>query len=274
MLCDMWKLGIALLLTACAAKGMAPDVTPLTQAAGLQRVEVTAEPFVLTAFVRNTNPNASVHVYVEGDGYAYVTKTTPSGNPTPHRPVALELALQDLHPNMIYLARPCQYTPVANNPACADRKWWTTHRFDAVSLAALNEAVDKLKQNASQHIELIGFSGGATMALLLAAQRHDVISVRTVAGNLSPAVVNHVHGVSSMPNALDPRNVASKLQRIPQHHWVGANDKVITPAVAETYHAALPIPHCSAWQVVPAASHTEGWHNWAEGLSQPLPCKD
>jgi hypothetical protein len=34
----------------------------------------------------------SLRVYIEGDGFAWKSRTQPSGNPTPHNPVALKLA--------------------------------------------------------------------------------------------------------------------------------------------------------------------------------------
>ena len=56
-------------------------------------------------------PVDEVHVYIEGDGYAWATTTDPSDDPTPINPLALRLAAVDDAPNVLYLARPCQFRP-------------------------------------------------------------------------------------------------------------------------------------------------------------------
>ena len=61
----------------------------------------------------------------------------------------------------------------------------------------MNEAIDFLiKKYQAGKIELVGYSGGGAVALLLAVRRHDIVSVRTVAGNLNPEAVNQYHKVS------------------------------------------------------------------------------
>ena len=67
-------------------------------------------PFVLTRFARINAPDAPLLVFLEGDGHAWRSRSEVSPDPTPDRPVALELAAQEAaaHPkaNVLYLARP------------------------------------------------------------------------------------------------------------------------------------------------------------------------
>ena len=51
-----------------------------------------------------------VNIYIEGDGRAWLNKNRPSLDPTPKNSLALKLAEIDPAPNVIYLARPCQYS--------------------------------------------------------------------------------------------------------------------------------------------------------------------
>ena len=71
-------------------------------AAGFGKILITTNPFVLTAYVRLSKPGQPVHIYIEGDGYAWVTPTRISGDPTPRDPMMLSLAGKDRAANVIY----------------------------------------------------------------------------------------------------------------------------------------------------------------------------
>jgi dienelactone hydrolase len=100
--------------------------------------------------------------------------------------MALRLALLDPHPNVIYLARACQYTPPELNPSCTDQ-YWSSHRYAAEVIKAMNDVLSQIKtKTKNTEFMLIGFSGGANVAALLASQRSDVRGLITVAGDLDP----------------------------------------------------------------------------------------
>jgi Serine hydrolase (FSH1) len=239
-----------------------------TQAGFSMQIIHTAQ-FDFTSFSK-TKPQAqqsSLHVYIEGDGFAWVNQYTPSQDPTPHQPIALQLATQDTHSQVAYLARPCQFT--ARAQAC-DASYWTNKRFASDVITAMNDALNQLNSS-HQAIDLIAYSGGAAIAVLLAAQRDDIRSLRTVAGNLNHAEVNTYHHVSAMPESLNPIDVAENIKKIPQLHYIGARDTVIPASVSA--HFSLRVGRCAHVFSVDA-SHSDGWQAlWPQLMQQTPSCK-
>jgi len=174
--------------------------------------------------------------------------------------------------NLAYLARPCQW--LEQKPSSCQPKYWTSLRYSPEVISSLNHALDVLKQGSqAESLELIGYSGGGTVALLLAARRQDVNSLRTIAGNLANSFFTRYHGVSDMPKSLDPVDFVAQLQSLPQLHFVGGADDVIPVEVAEYYHSKLASPHCAQYRVLSSVSHSSGWLElWPKLLSQSLPC--
>ncbi|NCD11666.1 MAG: hypothetical protein EOL93_03875 [Epsilonproteobacteria bacterium] len=59
-----------------------------------------------------TCKDSIMHVYIEGDGLAWKTRTLISDDPTPINPTALSLMNQDSFTCKVYISRPCQYMTV------------------------------------------------------------------------------------------------------------------------------------------------------------------
>ncbi len=265
---------VSLLVNIISACASYPSIKPETEAIDgkMQLIETPSNGFVLTSFQRLQNTNAPIRIYIEGDGFAWITRTQASNNPTPKNALALKLALQDTSPNVIYLARPCQYS-LDKSPKC-NLSHWTDARFSPEIIKLLNDSLNAIKSaHPQQSFELIGYSGGATIALMLAAGRDDILNVRTVAGNLSPNLVNHLHKVSEMPNAADPITISNKTAAIPQLHFYGTDDKVVPKVIAETYLKSIIDKGCAKIIAVENTSHEYGWlEAWPALLSQPLNC--
>ena len=116
-----WKLlNSVLVLTLLAACGSVSErveyADNLASEAGFQKSIIDADKFKLLAYHHFTQPGVSASIYLEGDGYAFKGRNRVSSNPTPMNPVGLKLALLDGSKNVIYLARPCQYIPISENP--------------------------------------------------------------------------------------------------------------------------------------------------------------
>lgn len=236
--------------------------------------EIRTEPFMLTAYERIHQKGTPATIYIEGDGVAWVTKKRPSLNPTPKNPVALHLATHDSARNVVYLARPCQYSGLTIEEPC-DLKYWTSDRFSPEVINAMNAALDNIKRKYDiPQFNLVGFSGGGAIAALLTAQRDDVVSLRTVAGNLDHALLNRMHGVSPMPNSLNPVDIAAKIAHVPQHHFIGEWDDIVTPVIYDSFRAASGSSTCIRSSMVTKVDHETGWVNvWPEIMNAPLDCK-
>lgn len=254
----------------CASPDMHAD--KLAQTAGLQREQIHAKDFVLTAFSRIARPDLPLDIYIEGDGLAWRTRYQPSDDPTPHQALGLELAAADRTANVVYLARPCQFTPMAANPRCKVA-YWTDRRYAEEVVASMNSAVSRYAAMApGQKINLTGYSGGGAIAVLIAARRNDVATLRTVAGNLDHAAVNRLHRVSAMPGSLNAIDYAGKVAAIPQIHFSGADDATVPPSIAQSFAKA--VGPCAQVRVVPRMSHESDWDRlWPELLRVVPWCK-
>jgi len=234
------------------------------------------QPFPLAILVpQGTAKTARLRVYLEGDGHAWATATQPSLDPSPHNLLVARLAVDDPTPNA-YLARPCQ---LVTAPAC-EPSLWTNRRFSQEIVTSLSQALDQLKQRyGNREFELVGYSGGAALALLLAAQREDVAQVQTLAGNLSPRLWAQMKGLSPLDGSLDPLDYRSQLVSLPQRHLVGQRDTSIPSRLLDLYRRALGSPSHIECIHIPGASHDTGWEvawkRWVQPLTparQPSPC--
>ena len=184
-------------------------------------------------FLRGAGP--VLHVYIEGDGKALLTRRKPSPDPTPHRAESFRLAARDQSPAVAYLARPCQFTEGDERRGCAPCAW-TSARFSEQTVSDMSAAVDEAMRAAgATRLVLVGYSGGGAVAMLLAARRDDVALAVTVAGNLNHAFWTEHHGVSPLRESLNPADFADRLQSVPQIHVVSDEDHVIPPIVAQSF---------------------------------------
>lgn len=238
----------------------------IARQAGLSKEYLNAGDFTLLSYQRFNQRADSLRIYIEGDGRAWENKNKLSRDPTPSNPVALRLAAADQADNLAYIARPGQY-PELGSPEC-EWKYWSTFRFASEVVEAFNLVIDGLKEKSgAKHVELVGYSGGGAIAVLVAARRSDVIGLRTVAGNLNPKAFCVYHRVSQLDGSLDPLEVAQKIAHIPQRHFVGSKDKITPLILAESFVEAEGDKDYARITVVDGATHNQGWEKrWDELL--------
>ncbi len=236
---------------------------------GLTKTYIQTKDFTLTAYGRISRPGEDITVYIEGDGSAWLSPTLLSGDPTPARPLVLQMAASDPAGNVAYLARPGQYG-AGFSPGC-DALYWSDRRFSPEVVEAMNGAIDRLcAASRSRKIDLVGYSGGAAIAVLVAARRGDIASLRTVAANLDTEAVNRHHGVSPLAGSLNPIDEAGRLGRLPQRHFAGAKDTVIPPFVARSFLKQAGDPDGRRLVILEDVSHSRGWlERWGEILTIP-----
>jgi len=268
----------AMLVAACSASaGCATldrdaNADSIAGPVGLKRMVMKTDPFILTTFARIRDPGQPVTVYIEGDGLAWLSRSEVSLDPTPREAMGLALAAADPSPNVVYLARPCQFTVRAKNPTCGV-PYWTGKRFAPEVVASMNQAVDQITaQVPGQKINLVGYSGGGAVAVLIAASRKDVGSIRTVAGNLDHAEVNRLNKVSPLSGSLNAIDVVREIAGIPQIHFSGAADTTVPPVIAQRFGAAAG-SSCVRLRTVPGTTHEIGWRErWWDLLREVPAC--
>lgn len=268
---------IGLALNGCASlpspTERARHAQALASAAQLVHGQVRGGAFVLTSFSRISRPDLPLTVYIEGDGFAWRTRSQPSDDPTPLQPLALTLAAADHSPNVLYLARPCQFSQPSANPGC-NVAWWTGKRFAEEVVVAMDQALSHYaRQLPGQPLHLVGYSGGGAIAALLAARRSDVASLRTVAGNLDVDAFNRLHKTTPMPQSLDPIDSAPRLRALAQLHVYGERDTVVPGEITQRFAQAVG-GTCVHLRSEPGLGHGGDWAaRWPALLAQPLRCQ-
>lgn len=210
---------------------------------------------------------ARLRVYIEGDGRAWITANRASLDPTPTSALVLELFTAEDKPS-VYMARPCQFV---QSPACR-QALWTDARYSQEVLEAMDQALTALKERFGvREFELVGYSGGAALALLLAATRADVVQVQTLAGNVAPHAWTHIKGLSPLTQSLDPSDTPERLRTLAQRHWLGREDRVVPEAVFNAYSAKVK-PVCTE-RIVVNADHWQGYlQPWLAGKDRAIQC--
>ncbi|MBQ3696097.1 MAG: hypothetical protein II938_03925 [Alphaproteobacteria bacterium] len=188
-----------------------------------------------------------LRIYYEGDG-----------NPNPYHTVAFDLAEADKTPNVIYVARPCQWT---NDKICEQKKQiYQEARFHPEIMAEMKELTDYLiRKHQAPSVELIGYDGGAVIALNMAPQ-FPTSRVITVAGITDVAAYNTQHDIEGGdPEDIDdPADKLNILANIPQVHYVGKDDDVTPRRLVERFVGRMQNPKSAVVKVVPNTNHT----NW------------
>ena len=231
---------LALALLACSSIPSGKDRTEsaLNQAErqGWNVVELDAGDLKLLSLIPDNQPSGqTLTVFIEGDGLACISRSTPSLDPTPINPVGLHLALQFTGKTPVaYLGRPCQY--ISHQSTSCRQKYWTSHRFSPEVIMAESIALDKLKKfSGTSKLRLIGYSGGGGVATLLAAQRQDVTELITIAGNLDHQTWTTQLGISPLTGSLNPLDVQQQIAHIPQWHFLGEKDQIMPASAVKRF---------------------------------------
>ena len=212
--------------------------------------EIQTSTFKIATWQKITNPSAPFKIYIEGDGYAFRANGRLSSNPTPHGTLVRELAFADSHDNVVYMARPCQFV---KDEKCAP-KYWSTARFSPQTIQAQYEATRQIADR--QPVTLVGFSGGAQIAGLVALKYHDlnVKKLVTIAGNLDVKAWTDYHHLPPLTESDDLQNYQAQYAQFKQKHYVGTDDDNIVPQITENFVADK-----ATIVYVQGASHNSGW---------------
>ena len=269
-------LSSAVLLSGCQDVPMIREDTAKRTALPVHMIPrtVPADPFTIQAYERVHQKFNTAVLYIEGDGEVY--PTFPSLSLPPSDPIGLRLAAQDGSKNVIYLGRPCG---AYHNSKYQDKKdcpavFKNDARFSEAVIHGYNKALDNIKAyHDVTGFEIVGYDGGAAIATILAAQREDIVSLRTIAGNLDTVTTAQLNKVAPPSKSYNPADYANQLRDMPQRHFVGKLDHVTPPAVYASFSQKLGSTPCNSVSLIDNADHEHGWvEQWNVLRTMPVAC--
>lgn len=183
---------------------------------------VPGTEFRHVAFRQARAPSRSLHVYLDGDGTPWV-RGRPAPDPTPRSPLVLDLMALDPAPS-VYLGRPC-YHGLAATPPCSSALW-TGERYSPAVVTSMAAALRHiLREGGFDHVAWFGYSGGGTLAVLLAPRFPETTDVVTIAANLEIDAWADLHGYARLTGSVNPATQPPLPAAIRQRHYVGSNDR-------------------------------------------------
>ncbi len=223
---------------------------------GYDQQTVTVGQHALTVHVATGDMVGGVwHVYLDGDGVPWRHGRYRSADPTPATHLTLALMDRDRAPRLL-LHRPCYARPVMD--AACDPALWTDDRYGEVVVSTMNRALDTLVADYRvDGLVLIGYSGGGTLARLLAGRRDDVRGLVTVAANLDHEAWAAHHGYLPLTGSLAVADTPPLEAHVLQLHLAGSDDAVVPAWIvrqgsAHDPHASIEIiedfdHRCCCW---------------------------
>lgn len=178
------------------------------------------------------SPNKKLHVYLDGDGTPWENNQWIADDPTSRNPLILTLMQQD-KAAAVFLGRPCYHG--FNKTTACHSKYWTSHRYSQTVVNSVVAALKKcLVKYPFKQLVLIGYSGGGTLATLIAPYFPEVKTLVTVAANLDVDAWSHYHGYSPLNESLNPATLVLNAN-IHQIHLAGLEDTSVPAWVIKTY---------------------------------------
>jgi hypothetical protein len=264
------------ILTACGASTVLKEQTAMRYASPAHMIPrvIDAGPFTLKAYERMHTRHAAANLYIEGDGLKNLPPMEFFGRTTPDDPVALHMASKDKADNVAYLARPCQYES-GQNAVCEGGEYEGSARMSDDVIAAYNKALNNIKAMYDiKGFHLIGHGGGGGIASILAAERGDVLSLRTVAGILDHDVYTAARADKMWAKSNNPVDYVAKLRSMPQWHFIGSQDDQVPPSVLQSYLQALHPSECVSYDLIQENEHINGWvEKWPELFAKTPRCE-
>lgn len=259
------------MLAACAQYRQGQRYFDLASKAGFSEIRFSNEEFAIYGALKHEDRVAEILVvYLEGDGAAWRRKGEPAPDPTPQQPLALLLALEDPAAGVLYLARPGQFQR-AEDPHCRPA-YWSLARYSETVVKAYSLIIERVKRRKQvQKIGLIGYSGGGVLAALLAARRDDVVWLATVASNLDHRLWCAEHQVTFLRDSLEPKNFGDRLENIPQIHFIGGRDQIVSQKVIQSFISAMADKKSVELVVMKGFDHHCCWQKAWPGLLEMIP---
>ncbi len=214
--------------------------------------EIQTDTYRLASWQKITNSSQPVRIYIEGDGNAFNYAGQPTANPTPHGVFLRKIAFNDPNANVVYLARPCQFV---NDMKCSEKDW-TTGRFSSDIISAVTQAIKDISKQ--KPVVLIGYSGGALVSGVIAENNPDLRVKKwiTLAGVLNHEKWTENLNLPPLTDSLDLK----KMPCVPQIHFIGKKDKVVSYKLTESLADEKNII------IIPNATHDNGFNEYLPAI--------
>ena len=222
-----------------ACTGPAQRARQLARSHGLTPLSLRGTSFQHQAFTATRGPAGLLVLFVEGDGSPWIDGgRRVAADPNARVPVALELAVAT-PASVLYLGRPC-YLQTTRPQECSEALW-TSERYSQKVVASMtNAAAGFIADHHFEHVLLVGYSGGGTLAALMAKDLPHVSGLVTVAGNLDPDSWTQLHGYLPLEGSLNPALEPPLPPGLRQWYLVGQRDSNVPAAATARYFARVP----------------------------------
>lgn len=191
-----------------------------------------AGEFNLTLF-KNRVESEHLHIYFGGDGIPFIRHQFKTANPTPIKGVTPKLMALDTTES-VYIARPCYY--LTKMPQRCTSDIWTDGRYSETVVKALTNAVRLLlNRKTYKSVAIIGFSGGGTLATLVAEQVPQITKVITIAANLDTDLWTTLKGYTPLKNSINPTLLKQLRIDIARIHLAGLKDRSVSISVINSF---------------------------------------
>lgn len=259
-----WIAAAALVCQTIACATPSERVEAQAAQLGFSRDEIAGSEFRHAIFGATLPPGIStLHVYIGGDGSPARAARYRPADPTPRTEPMLRLMALDDRPS-VFLGRPCYHETGPCDPL-----HWTQGRYGEPVVASMLRALANLSRerrlDPNLQWVLIGFSGGGTLATLMAERLPGTRAVVTIAGNLDIDAWATHHGYRALGSSLNPVERPALSPDIVQIHLRGGRDTNVPGAFADEFIAR----QSNAREIMqPDFDHECCWEEiWADTLS-------
>ena len=225
-----------LLLGSCAS---VPVLQRAINQYDLMTATLRANQFQVVAVQRKDSLQGTqrLRIYLEGDGRPW-QGGQPADDPSGTHLLALQMMLQD-PVRSVYLTRPCYHSLYPGRQAIGpcEASLWTSGRYSPTIVAAMVDAVEALVAERNvEELTLVGYSGGGTLALLIANQlAFPPARVVTVAAVLDTTRWTEFHKLLPLTQSINPIDALPSQTVFQQVHLFGVKDAVVPPQLNQHY---------------------------------------
>ena len=230
-------LATLVIIGGCSSPGQ--QLERRARSAGLEVVEFSAGEFPSLIYIKRNGaaaPATPLTIFLESDGIPWRDGRVPSADPTTRRPLALEMMMRSPAP-AAYVTRPC-YHGLRSDSCTVEH--WTGARYSSEIVESMAATVrEAQRQTGAEKLAFVGYSGGGTLAVLIAERLENVTSVVTIAANLDTQAWSEHHEYLPMSRSLNPA-LSERPHLWPELHLRGASDSVVPAATTERYFERYP----------------------------------